>query len=417
MKRTIFTTLVFTVALFSCNTMDKQKQSDKAAYPSSVYEYSGNIEPRWISFENRTGEKGKGGMENNGAKGHPSDMIHAGQILSLVDIAGPGIINRMWFTISDRSEYTLRGLVLKMYWDGEEKPAVEVPFGDFFSVGLGKTATFQNALFASPEGRSFNSFVQMPFKKHAKIEIVNELPYDIEMIFYDVDLQLMKTWNDDYMYFHSYWHRDTTTTPGTDFEILPETMGKGRFLGTNISVNANPLYQPYWWGEGEVKIYLNGDRDFPTLVGTGTEDYIGTAWGQSKFFNEYSGCSVADPENLQWSFYRFHIKDPVYFSSDCKVTIQQMGGAAKRQVIEMLKRHVPLIPVTVNKPEPPMAMIFHKDSIADLESPDLPGDEAWTNFYRSDDVAATVYFYLDSPSDSLPEIQPLAIRTWNIMSK
>ena len=120
MKLAIFTTLVLTVALFSCNTMDKQKQSDTAAYPSSMYEYSGNIEPRWISFENRNCEKGKGGMENNGAKGHPSDMIHAGQILSLVDIAGPGIINRMWFTISDRSEYTLRGLVLKIYWDGEE---------------------------------------------------------------------------------------------------------------------------------------------------------------------------------------------------------------------------------------------------------------------------------------------------------
>ena len=187
----------------------------------------------------------------------------------------------------------------------------------------------------------------MPFKKAAKIEIVNELSYDIGAIFYDVDLQLLNEWDDSYMYFHSHCHRDTATTPGNDFEILPETKGKGRFLGTNISVNANPLYKDYWWGEGEVKVYLNGDDEFPTLAGTGTEDYIGSAWGQSKFFNKYTGCSVADPEKLQWSFYRFHIPDPVYFKSDCRVTIQQIGGSSKRNVIELQNNQVPLIPVTV----------------------------------------------------------------------
>jgi hypothetical protein len=121
---------------------------------------------------------------------------------------------------------------------------------------------------------------------------------------------------------------------------------------------------------------------------------------------------VADPENLQWSFYRFHIVDPVYFKSDCKVTIQQMGGTSKREVIEMQNKNVPLIPVTVNG-----LPIFSPDSLTDLESPDLPGDRAWTNFYRSDDVSAVVYYYLDSPADGMPPVQSKVVRTANLKSE
>ncbi len=407
MKTALLCILVLTATCFSCVNSGKKDASGNAGLPSGLYQYTDQIEPRWISFENRTGEKGRGGMENKGAKGHPSDILKAGDTVTLVDTRGPGMINRIWITISDRSSYTLRGLVLNMYWDGEEKPAVSVPFGDFFGVGLGQTAAFQNALFANPEGRSFNSFIQMPFRKSARIEIVNALPYDVDAIFYDVDLQLLKTWDTDDMYFHCYWHRDTATTPGQDFELLPGINGHGRFLGTNISINANPLYQDYWWGEGEVKIYLNGDKDFPTLVGTGTEDYIGSAWGQSKFFNMYTGCSVADPANLRWSYYRFHIKDPVYFSSGCKVTIQQMGGSSKGNVIRLQKKNVPLIPVTSGG-----INFFSPDSAVDLAGPGMPGDDAWTNFYRSDDVAAAVYFYFSEPSDPFPAIQPLDIRTY-----
>ncbi len=403
--------LVFLIAFSACNNSGNRTGKHDDILPANLFEYSDNLDPRWVSFENPTGEKGKGGLENNGAKGHPSDHIIAGETKTLLDIEGPGIINRIWITIRDRSPQMLRSLVVKMYWDNEENPAVSVPFGDFFGVGLGKTAVFENALFANPEGRSFNCYIPMPFKTGARVEITNESDIDLTHIFYDIDLQLMKNWDDQYLYFHCFWHRDTATTLAEDFEILPEINGKGRFLGTNISVVANPDYVESWWGEGEVKIYLNGDDEFPTLVGTGTEDYIGTAWGQGKFCNKYTGCLIADNDNLQWAFYRYHIPDPVYFKTDCRVTIQQMGGKKKEKVIAFLKEGVDLIPVTVND-YPFLRHIYRKDGNTDLEDPDLPN--TWTNYYRSDDVAAACYFYLDKPVNELPEMQSPEVRTWNL---
>lgn len=408
MKIKLFIALIITL-LCSCNSGRNDSISNSGKLPLAMYEYSDFSEPRWISFENITGSKGMGGMENSGAKGHPCDSITAGATKTILDIKGPGIINRMWITISDRTPVMLRSLVIKMYWDNSKKPAVNVPFGDFFGIGLGKTAVYENALFANPEGRSFNCFIQMPFREAARIELVNESGTDLPMVFYDVNLQLIKEWDENYLYFHSYWHRDTATMLANDFEIMPAVRGKGRFLGTNLSINANPDYKDCWWGEGEVKIYLDGDKDLPTLVGSGTEDYIGTAWGQGAFCNKYTGCLIADSKNLQWTFYRYHIIDPIYFKTDCRVTIQQIGGNSKDIVIGLQKQNVNLIPITVHQ-APLFLHIYKKDSTVDLNDPKLPN--AWTNFYRSDDMAATSYFYLNSPVNELPDLQPLKIRTW-----
>jgi hypothetical protein len=410
MKYIIFSiTLLF--ALSGCG--DKERTSGKSGslLPSNMFEYSDNIEPRWTSFENIKGEKGGGGIENNGAKGHACDSIGAGSTKTLLNITGSGIISRMWVTISDRSPVMLRSLVIKMYWDNEKKPAVSVPFGDFFGIGLGKTAVYENALFANPEGRSFNCFIQMPFKTAARVEIVNESGIDLPMFFFDIDFQKLKRWDESFLYFHSFWHRDTATVLTEDFEIMPAVKGKGRFLGSNICINANPSYKDCWWGEGEVKVYLDGDNQLPTLVGSGTEDYIGTAWGQGQFSTKTTGCLVADSKNLQWAFYRYHITDPIYFKTDCKVTIQQIGGNIKDVVIGLQKKKVDLIPVTIHE-APRMIQIFKKDSTVNLEDPSLPN--SWTNFYRSDDLAATSYFYLDSPKSDLPDLQPLKIRTFNL---
>ncbi len=314
MKNSVYLISLF-LAITGCGCIGHGPEKAHNALPSGMFGYSDNMEPRWVSFENSSGEKGKGGMENNGAKGHACDSIKAGSAKTLLNMKGPGIINRMWVTISDRSPVMLRSLVLRIYWDDEKKPAVSVPFGDFFGVGLGKTAVYENALFANPEGRSFNCFIQMPFRSAARIELVNESPDDLPMVFYDIDLQLLKEWDQNFLYFHSYWHRDTATVLAEDFEIMPAVKGKGRFLGSNICINANPDYKDCWWGEGEVKMYLDGDKDYPTLVGSGTEDYIGTAWGQGQFSTRSTGCLVADSKNLQWSFYRYHVIDPIYFSN------------------------------------------------------------------------------------------------------
>ena len=389
--------------LFSCS--NHQPGSTNS---NNLFEFNDDIETRWSSPENKNAVKGQGGKENNTAKGHAFDSIPAGATYTLLDIKEQGIINRIWITIRDRSPQMLRGLKLEMYWDGADKPAVSVPFGDFFGVGLGQTTTFQNALFANAEGRSFNCFIPMPFKKGAKIQVVNESGLRQENIFFDIDYSLIKEWKDEYLYFHAYWQRDTATKLAQDFEILPQLEGKGRFLGTNVGVAANPAYRKSWFGEGEIKIYLDDDKAYPTLNGTGTEDYIGTAWGQGKFINQYTGCSVADDSLLQWSFYRYHIPDPVVFRTGCRVTMQQLGGDNTDSVAAYQREGTALIPVA-NIDEKQQYNYYNKDSIVNLNNSSTP--RGWTNFYRSDDVSAVAYFYLDKPVSNLKTLQPAAVRT------
>lgn len=403
----------FTALLLVCISMNVitscKNSSSKSG--SNLFEFDNNQETRWSSPENMNGEKGKGGMSNFGAKGHPCDSIAAGQSYTLLDIKDQGIINRIWITISDRSPQMLRSLKVEMFWDNETKPAVSVPFGDFFGVGLGKTTAFQNALFANAEGRSFNCFIPMPFKKAAKIVITNESEKTLDQIFFDVDYSLTKTWNEDNMYFHAFWQRDTATKLVQDFELLPNIEGKGRFLGTNIGVSANPLYTNAWFGEGEVKMFLDGDKDFPTIIGTGTEDYIGTAYGQGKFINNFSGCSVADTILREWAFYRFHIPDPVFFKKNIRVTLQQISGYKTAEVVKYQAANLPLIPVaTFKKGE--VHKLYEKDKIVKMDSVTMA--QGWTNFYSSDDISATAYFYLDKPSSKLPSIQPVGLRTKNL---
>jgi hypothetical protein len=402
-----FVWILICVILYSCRHHAEQTGSNP------LFRFNENAESRWISFENQNGEKGGGGKENNGAKGHPCDSIGAGVAKVLLNLQGSGIINRMWITINDRSPQMLRSMKIEMFWDGESKPAVSAPFGDFFGVGLGCRTPFESELFADPEGRSFICYIQMPFKKSAKIIVTNESDKNLDMIFYDINYTLTP-WNDDNLYFHCFWNRDTATVPGKDFSILPEIKGKGRYLGANIGINANPAYENNWWGEGEVKMYLDGDSEFPTLVGTGSEDFAGSAWGLGKFINRYSGCTVADTGKHQWAFYRYHIPDPVFFKGDCKVAIQLIGGSMKSNVIRMIEKGVKLIPVTVHQ-APVLSRFFKKDSVVDLRSDKLP--EAWTNFYRSDDVSSTAYFYLDEPKNDLPILQSFAIRTCNLKDK
>jgi hypothetical protein len=362
---------------------------------------------RWSSFENMYGRKGMGGMENKGAKGHPADSIDAGETKVLLDIEGCGIINRIWMTLMDRSPQMLRSLKIEMYWDGAETAAVSAPLGDFFGVGLGRKAAFESALFSDPEGKSFNCVVSMPFRKAAKVTVTNEGKKRLSHIFYDIDYTLVEKLDEDVMYFHTYWRRENPTKLGEDFTILPKVQGSGRFLGTNVGVNARGEYEDCWWGEGEVKMYIDGDTDNPTLIGTGTEDYIGTGWGMNFFDHRYQGCLVCDNQKKQYAFYRYHIPDAVWFDSDCRVTMQQIGGKARGQVAQMLKKGVKLIPISQDK-DGRFIKLLEMEPVPDIEDERML--DTWTNFYRSDDWSATAYFYLDKAENGLGRIAPVEER-------
>jgi hypothetical protein len=284
-----------------------------------------------------------------------------------------------------------------------------VPLGDFFLHGAGEMLPMETALLASPEGRSFVSYIPMPFRSGARIVVTNELPKPVNLIFFDIDYRRMPSQPDDALYFHAWWSRDRATTLGRDFQILPRIQARGRFLGASVTVLTNPVYEKTWWGEGEVKIALDGDRpERPTLVGTGAEDYIGTAWGQGGYINRYQGAPIAtwDDEG-RWTFYRWHVPDPVWFHRDIQVTLQQIGGARKAVVLGLLKKGAPMIPVTI---DPGSRNNFQKllESGKKLSDSSLP--DGHTNYYRSDDVAAVAYFYLDRPGGVLPPIQPAAER-------
>jgi hypothetical protein len=378
----------------------------------NLFQFDSTSIPRWSSFENPTAAKGKAAMENYGAKGHPSDEIRPGETKVLLNTKSSGIINRIWITIDDRSPEMLRSLKLEMFWDDASKPAVSVPFGDFFGMGLGKTATFHNALFVNPEGRSFICYIPMPFKTTAKIQITNESNKRLTHIFYDVDFQ-QTPWKNDNLYFHAYWHRDTATKLANDFQLLPGVKGKGRFLGVNVGVFANPIYENHWWGEGEVKIYLDGDTNYPTLSGTGTEDYIGTGWGQGEFYNDYSGSLYANKDGDNgWCFYRYHIPDPIFFKHDIKVVLPEMGSNKKELVAALQAKGVPLIPATIDDQKGYPKPLYIPGKVLNLNDTTLP--DGYIMFYRSDDVSSTAYFYLDKASDNLPALQNLKIRVYKL---
>jgi len=386
-----------------------------------------NTYTRWISPENPEGKKGEGGKLNKGAKGNPFYIIAPGQKKILLDIEGTGIIKRMWMSGSLAANAEQRRAVrIDMYWDGARKPAVSAPIGDFFGIGLGLLAPFDNDLFSNPEGRSFNFTIPMPFRKSAKIEITNESSSYV-LFWYDINLITLKKLGKNIMYFHTYWNRNPKTKIGVDYEILPELKGRGRYIGTNISVIGDTSYNGTWFGEGEVKIFLDGDKEFPTLIGTGTEDYIGSGWGQGQFTGKYFGSVISDKKNDLYAFYRYHTEDPVYFHEKIRVTIQQMGAGSREKIREIVRNSAELTPVWIvdskgesavtnmKEKAPEIIRLLDMQNVPDLFSDEFPNGA--TGFYRSDDVSATAYFYLDKPESDLPELPPVTLRLINMKER
>jgi hypothetical protein len=265
----------------------------------------------------------------------------------------------------------------------------------------------------------------MPYRTGAKVRLVNESKAHA-LAWYDINYTEVNGHPDDVLYFHAAWRRELKTALGRDFEILPRVRGKGRYLGVNLGVIGNPEYRGTWFGEGEVKVYLDGDTTLPTLVGTGTEDYIGSGWGQGEYDGRLHGCLVSNSANDLYAFYRYHLDDPVYFHQDCRVTIQQMGNTGTERVRELLSRGVELQPVWVLDTHgedvlnltgraPSIHLLLDRTDLPAFDDPAHPSGGC--NFYRRDDVSATAYFYLDQPENELPPLAPAEARVRDLRER
>ncbi|RMF99044.1 MAG: DUF2961 domain-containing protein [Planctomycetota bacterium] len=280
---------------------------------------------RSISFENPTGAPGEGGKAASrlgvGRKGSPSRPIKPGESHVLCDIEGPGTIRHIWLT-THQDPKNLRSLVIRAYWEGQEHPSIECPVGDFFGFAHGKVMPYQSAVHSVGQRAGMNIWLPMPFTKHAKIVLTNETDDDhTPPIYYQIDYTLGDKHPEDVGRLHVLFRRENPTTLKQDFELLPKRKNKGRYIGAVIGIRN--LHPNRWWGEGEIKVYMDGDTDFPTICGTGSEDYVGLSWGIQQTPFLYNGCSLAQKEFV--SMYRWHLPDPIAWQKEARITIQQIA--------------------------------------------------------------------------------------------
>jgi len=293
---------------------------------------------RSISPENFTGEKGKAGMatEGTGAKAarelgqgwkvSPSVRIEAGQTFVLANIQGCGAIQHIWMTPTGDTRLS----ILRMDWDDEKNPSVECPVGDFFACGLGQYAGVTSLAVCVNPKSGFNCYWMMPFRKGCKITMTN-IDDKSMVLYYQIDYTLTAV-AEDMAYFHAQFRRVNPLPYKEVYTILDGVQGQGHYVGTYMTWGSN---SPGWWGEGEIKFYIDGDKEFPTICGTGTEDYFCGSYGFNKpgtreyqeFNTPYAGMPqlISSEKQPRFSLYRWHIMDPIRFESGLRVTIQALG--------------------------------------------------------------------------------------------
>ena len=296
-----------------------------------------NAKTRSVSPENFTGEKGKGGMATEGTganaarelgqgwKVSPSVRIKAGTTFLMADIEGPGVIQHIWMTPTGDNRMN----ILRIYWDGEEQPSVECPAGDFFACGMGQyTKVNSLAVCVNPKS-GFNCYWAMPFRKRCKITMTNIADKDMTL-YYQIDYTLTDVPR-DMGYLHAQFRRVNPLPDKTDYTIVDGIKGKGQYVGTYMIWGSN---SPGWWGEGEIKFFMDGDTKFPTICGTGTEDYFCGSYGfhnpegggYQEFNTAYAGMpQVITGDQPRFGLYSWHIMDPIRFEKDLRVTIQALG--------------------------------------------------------------------------------------------
>ena len=268
-----------------------------------------------------------------GWKVSPSVRIKPKTTFTMADVAGQGAIQHIWMTPTGPWRY----LILRFYWDGETTPSVEVPAGDFFASGWGGYAQISSLAVCVNPGSAFNSYWEMPFRKGFRVTAEN-LGDDEMTLYYQIDYALTEV-PKDAAYFHAQFRRVNPLPEKEVYTILDGVRGMGHYVGTYLAWG---VHSNGWWGEGEIKFYLDGDREFPTIAGTGTEDYFGGSYNfenqatkrYQEFTSPYSGLAqVVRPDGLyasqqRFGLYRWHIMDPVRFESDLRVTIQALGWRA-----------------------------------------------------------------------------------------
>jgi len=303
---------------------------------------------RSISPENFTGEKGKGGMANPADKGEPNTanaanaardlgqgwkinpfiVIKPGQTFTLAEMEGPGAIQHIWMTPTGNWRFS----ILRIYWDDEKEPSVECPVGDFFGQGWNTYAQLTSLPVCVNPGSAFNCYWAMPFHKKCKITMENINDKDAMSVYYQIDYTLTEI-PSDAAYFHAQFRR-ANPVESSIYTIVDGIKGKGQFVGLYLAWGAT---NNGWWGEGEIKFYIDGDSQFPTICGTGTEDYFCGSYNfdrdgkYKEFCTPYSGLhQVIRPSGdykvmMRFGLYRWHIMDPIRFEKDLKITIQDLG--------------------------------------------------------------------------------------------
>ena len=318
-----------------------------------------DAQTRSISPENFTGEKGKGGMADPekhkgqrnvansalqarelgiGWKVNPYITINPGETFTIAEIDGSGAIQHIWMTPTGNWQYS----IIRFYWDDETEPSVEVPVGPFFGMAWNTFAPLNSIAMTVNPGSAFNSFWKMPFRKKCKITVENINPDESMNLYYQVDYTLTEVGEDE-AYFHAQYRRSDKNT-NSDHVIIDGIKGKGHYVGTFMAVGVN---NNGWWGEGEIKFFMDGDKDFATIVGTGTEDYFLGSYNfenkETRQYQEYSTPyaglhQVIRPDGLynsqqRFGMYRWHVLDPIRFEKDLKVTIQDLGWRSNHRYL------------------------------------------------------------------------------------
>jgi hypothetical protein len=297
---------------------------------------------RSISPENFTGEKGRGGMATEGTgknaarelgqkwKVSPSVRIQSKEVFTLANIEGPGAIQHIWMTPTGNWRFS----IIRFYWDGEETPSIECPVGDFFAMGWGKYAQINSLAIAVNPGSAFNSYWVMPYRKSCKITMEN-IDVNTMTLYYQITYALTEV-PADAAYLHAQFRRSNPLPLKQDHILLDGVRGRGHYVGTYLAWGS---HNSGWWGEGEIKFFLDGDGEFPTICGTGTEDYFCGSYDfdnpetkrYQEFSTPYTGLAQVLPgdghyqSQQRFGMYRWHIMDPIRFEKDIKVTIQALG--------------------------------------------------------------------------------------------